>query len=341
MKIELHGINNTYPLICERGILSSCSSYFDKNKKVLIVTDENIPSSYYKDILNNIDQSYVYILPPGEKSKSFDNYLKIQSRLVELSFTRNDVIVSCGGGVVSDLTGFVASTYKRGIKWISIPTSSLSMIDASVGGKTAVDFDSIKNVIGTFYSPSLLLLDMDTLKSLPQRELTNGLFEALKMGFIMDKSILELMEDPFNNLEEIIVKSIIAKDEVVAIDPKEENLRRILNFGHTIGHALESHFSLGETLKHGEAVGYGMRFVIDDSLKEALKHYSSKLNLPQINISKDDIPSLMKYIKNDKKASNKGVSFVFVNSSYQANIKSLNNEEIERLIAKEVESWHQ
>ena len=341
MKIELHGINNTYPLICERGVLSSCSSYFDKNKKVLIVTDENIPSSYYKDILNNIDQSYVYILPPGEKSKSFDNYLKIQSRLVELSFTRNDVIVSCGGGVVSDLTGFVASTYKRGIKWISIPTSALSMIDASVGGKTAVDFDSIKNVIGTFYSPSLLLLDMDTLKSLPQRELTNGLFEALKMGFIMDKSILELMEDPFNNLEEIIVKSIIAKDEVVAIDPKEENLRRILNFGHTIGHALESYFSLGETLKHGEAVGYGMRFVIDDSLKEALKHYSSKLNLPQINISKDDIPSLMKYIKNDKKASNKGVSFVFVDSSYKTNIKSLNNEEIERLIAKEVESWHQ
>ena len=341
MKIELHGINNTYPLICERGILSSCSSYFDKNKKVLIVTDENIPSSYYQDILNNIDQSYVYILPPGEKSKSFDNYLKIQSRLVELSFTRNDVIVSCGGGVVSDLTGFVASTYKRGIKWISIPTSALSMIDASVGGKTAVDFDSIKNVIGTFYSPSLLLLDMDTLKSLPQRELTNGLFEALKMGFIMDKSILELMEDPFNNLEEIIVKSIIAKDEVVAIDPKEENLRRILNFGHTIGHALESHFSLGETLKHGEAVGYGMRFVIDDSLKEALKHYSSKLNLPQINISKNDIPSLMKYIKNDKKASNKGVSFVFVDSSYKTNIKSLNNEEIERLIAKGVESWHQ
>ena len=341
MKIELHGINNTYPLICERGVLSSCSSYFDKNKKVLIVTDENIPSSYYQDILNNIEQSYVYILPPGEKSKSFDNYLKIQSRLVELSFTRNDVIVSCGGGVVSDLTGFVASTYKRGIKWISIPTSALSMIDASVGGKTAVDFDSIKNVIGTFYSPSLLLLDMDALKSLPQRELTNGLFEALKMGFIMDKSILELMEDPFNNLEEIIVKSIIAKDEVVAIDPKEENLRRILNFGHTIGHALESYFSLGETLKHGEAVGYGMRFVIDDSLKEALKHYSSKLNLPQINISKSDIPSLMKYIKNDKKASNKGVSFVFVDSSYKTNIKSLNNEEIERLIAKEVESWHQ
>lgn len=341
MKLELHGINNKYPLICQRGILSSCSSYFEKNRKVLIVTDENIPSSYYQDILDNIEESYVFVLKPGEQSKSFENFLKIQSRLVELSFGRKDIIVSCGGGVVSDLTGFVASTYKRGIKWVSIPTSALSMIDASVGGKTAVDFDSLKNVIGTFYSPSLLLLDMDTLKSLPKRELTNGLFEALKMGFIMDRSILDLMEDPFNNLEEIIIKSIIAKDEVVAIDPKEENLRRILNFGHTIGHALESYYSLSEKLKHGEAVGYGMKFVLDSSLKEKLDYYSKKLDLPIISFNKSEIESLMKYIKNDKKANGNKVSFVFVNAMYQTEIKTLNDEEIKSLILKEVEAWDQ
>ena len=170
-----------------------------------------------------------------------------------------------GGGLVGDLSGFVASIYNRGIKFINIPTTTLSMIDSSVGGKVAVNLNDTKNVIGSFYNPEVVIIDPNVLSTLPTRHYYNGLVEALKMGLCLDKDLYNLFKhDIDSNLEDIIKMSILAKKNVVELDPKEENLRKVLNFGHTIGHAIES--SNFNDFYHGEAVACGMLYFIFDKI---------------------------------------------------------------------------
>lgn len=329
MEIKVNLKENSYSVYIDRDILSSLRNYYSLDRKVLIITDNNIPKAYYDEVLKDCLEGYTYVIEAGEKSKNITNYCLINKFLLDNKFSRDDLIIALGGGVVGDLGAFVASTYKRGIDFINIPTSSLAMIDSSVGGKTAIDFNGVKNSIGTFYQPKLVLIDLNTLNTLDERNLNNGLIEALKMGFILDPSIIDLFDDYKNNLEEIIIRSLQAKIKVVELDEKESNYRKILNFGHTLGHAFESYVGSNELL-HGEAVGLGMYYVLNNDLKDLVKKYLIKLN---IDINKTyHSKIIMNLIRNDKKANIDTLDLIVVEELGKAIIKKVTYNEIEELL---------
>ena len=326
MEIKIALKESSYSIFTGRNILKDITSFYDfSNHKVLIVTDSNIPNEYYSLVKEKINVVDTLILSPGEDSKSFNSYLKIQEKLLEHNFSRKDIVIALGGGVIGDLVGFASSTYKRGLTFINIPSSTLSMIDSSIGGKTAINFNGIKNVIGTFYQPSLVLIDFDLLKSLPQRHFNNGLIEALKAGYIYDPSILDLFSEDINsNLEEIIIKSIIVKKHFVEEDEKEQNIRKILNYGHTFGHGFESLGGFNDSLYHGEAVGLGMLVVSKD--KEKLISYLNKLDIKyDFEISSQE---LIKIILNDKKVDGKYIDLILVDNIGESYIKKTSLEDL-------------
>ena len=241
--------------------------------------------------------------------------------MLALDFSRKDLIIALGGGVIGDLSGFVAGTFKRGMRFASIPTTTLSQIDSSIGGKVAVNMGEVKNVVGTFYHPEAVLIDLNTLSTLPERHYNNGLVEAVKAGLIGDAELFELFEKTEhieNDLEEIIVRALRVKKNVVEQDEKEENLRKILNFGHTIGHAIESIYHL-EGYYHGECVGIGMMMILEkEEIRERLRKVLCKLNVP---LSADyDVEEVIHFIKKDKKANGKYVTVVQVDKVGEAKL---------------------
>ena len=330
MELKVRLNENSYNIILGNNILNSLSNYYSlNNKKVLIISDDGVPSFYYEKILEQCSDGYRYIISQGEDSKNIDNYCLINKYLLENQFDRHDTIIAVGGGVVGDLSAFIASTYKRGIDFINIPTTTLSMIDSSVGGKTGIDFLGLKNVIGTFYQPKLVLIDFEFLKTLDKRNFNNGLVEALKMGLIKDPTILSLFNDINNNLEEIIIKSIKNKIEIIEQDEKENNIRKILNFGHTIGHAIE----LEKGILHGEAVAKGMLYLLDDELKKEIKNILKYLNIHyDYQIDKDKI---LMNIRNDKKVNREYLDLVVLKTIGKAEIKKVKIDEIEKILKEE------
>lgn len=302
--------SSSYKIVYGRNILSTLGSYYDfKDKKVLIVSDDNIPHAYIDEVKKVSSLSYELILPHGEETKSINYFLKITDELIKLNFSRKDVLIALGGGVIGDLVGLVSSTYKRGIDFINVPTSTLSMIDSSIGGKTAIDYQSIKNIIGTFYQPKLVLIDFDTLKSLPVRQVNNGLIEALKAGYIYDETILDLFdENVYDHLEEIIIKAIKVKKYFVENDELETSIRKILNFGHTFGHAFEALGGFSSSLYHGEAVGLGMLLLVDD--KDKMMSY---LKLLDVKYDFDiDETKIIPLILNDKKTHGDYIDLILI-----------------------------
>ena len=242
-----------------------------------------------------------------------------------------DTIIALGGGVIGDLVGFVASTYKRGIEFINIPTSSLSMIDSSIGGKTAINYKHYKNVIGSFYPPKGVLIDYSLLSSLPIRQLNNGLVEALKAGYIYDHSIIDEFKKDSLDIETIITKSILVKKYFVENDEKETSIRKILNYGHTIGHAFESIYGFSNTLYHGEAVAIGM-LLVNDNHEEVLS-FIKKLGIhftEEVNINE-----LMRYISNDKKMNRNTIDLIRVNDK-GGYIDSISLEDLRKILEKEI-----
>ena len=185
--------NQKYDILLGHNIISNLKDYVDKNKQILIIMDDNIPVRYMESIKNSLDNNiYSFVIRHGENNKSFSNYQNILNYLLDLNFTRDDMIINLGGGVVSDLGGFIASTYKRGIKYINIPTTTLSMVDSSIGGKVAINYSGYKNVVGSFYEPYLVIIDIELLKTLDERNYYNGLVEALKMSLLDSKDFFEL-----------------------------------------------------------------------------------------------------------------------------------------------------
>ena len=262
--------------------------------------------------------------------KNIDNYCLINKYLLDNEFSRNDLIIAVGGGVVGDLSSFVASTYKRGIDFINIPTTTLSMIDSSVGGKNGINYEGIKNVLGTFYQPKLVLIDFDVLKTLDKRNINNGLVEALKAGLIKDKEIIDLFDDIDNNLQEIIIKSLKVKISIVEQDEKEKDLRKILNFGHTIGHAIEL---TNQSILHGEAIARGILYLLKGDLKKQIYNILNKLNIPlKYSLNKDEVIQL---IKNDKKINNDYLDLIVVEEIGQAKIQKITIEEIKEILKEE------
>ena len=300
-----------YPIIIERDSLNKVNEYFNlDNKKVLIITDDGVPKKYLEVLERKINNAYTYVIKQGEASKNFDNYKNILEFMVKNKFTRTDVIIALGGGVVGDLSGFVSGSYMRGISFYNIPTTLLSQVDSSIGGKCAIDFLGVKNNIGCFNSPKCVLIDPNTLDTLDIRQKNAGLAEVIKMALTSNKELFEyiLNNDAYSNIEYVIKEALEIKKHVVEVDPFEENLRKVLNFGHTIGHAIES-LSNGSLL-HGECVALGMTYMIDESIKNTLIEALSKYNLPTKTTI--DTGKMIDLIKVDKKASGDMVSIVYV-----------------------------
>lgn len=273
--------NNEYDIILDRGCIHQLNEYIDTSKKIFILTDTNIPDCFVNAVKQQCMNSTIYKVSPGEESKSFNTYEKVLKAMLEFHMSRKDLLIALGGGVIGDLGGFVSASYMRGIDFVSIPTTTLSQIDSSIGGKTAINVGDIKNIVGAFHHPKKVLIDFDTLSTLSERHINNGLVEALKAGLIHDTSLFTLFEDEnyMDHLETIIYKSLLMKKYIVEKDEKENGLRKTLNFGHTIGHGIEAYYHL-EKYFHGECVAMGMLFFLEDeSIKERVLAIYKNMNL--------------------------------------------------------------
>lgn len=322
----------SYNIILERGVLNCASSYLRLDRRVLIVTDSGVPREYSEAIRAQSKDAIIYTIKEGEESKNINNYMELLRALASNKFTRTDCVVAVGGGVCGDLAGFVASTYMRGIDFYNVPTTLLSQVDSSIGGKVAVDFEGVKNIVGAFYQPKAVLIDPDVLKTLDKRQLHAGLCESIKMSATSDKELFELIEKSKNldkDLDEIIYKSLLIKKDVVEKDPKEKGLRKVLNFGHTIGHAIEGAYSLKGYL-HGECVGMGMLYMCSESIRPRLKAILEKYEIPMADAVSED--ELIHYISVDKKAKGSKITVIFVKSIGSFEMRDINIDDIKDYI---------
>lgn len=331
MKLTVKTSMGDYNIVIERGSINSLSEYCNTDKKALIVTDSGVPFEYAEAVSKQFENNIIKVIPQGEKSKSFETYKELLEVLNENAFTRADCIVAVGGGVVGDLSGFTAATYMRGIDFYNIPTTLLSQVDSSIGGKTAIDFGGYKNTVGAFYQPKAVIIDPDVLKTLSKRQFNNGLAESIKMAATSDKALFEMLEN--NNAEDIIdtviERSLKIKKAVVEEDEKELGLRKVLNFGHTAGHAIETAAGLSDYL-HGECVSMGMLAFSSHSVREKLINVLTKYNLPvKFDFPADEILSALRH---DKKAKDDGVNVVFVNEIGSFEFKYLTFNELEKTV---------
>lgn len=322
---------------------------YGKGRKVCIITDSNVAPLYLEELQKTLEQIFsyctAYIFTAGEAHKNTDTVGNAYAHLIQHSFDRKDVLVALGGGVVGDLTGFTAATYLRGIDFVQIPTTLLSQVDSSIGGKTGVDFMQYKNMVGAFYMPKLVYMNLTTLKSLPKEQFFAGMGEILKHGQIKSAEYFWEVTNNYENivlqelcaLEEMIYGSCQIKRDVVERDPKEQGERALLNFGHTIGHAIEklSDFKL----LHGECVALGMVSAAYISMKygsyteealqqleEAIVHFQLPIRLNQPEFTVEEV---LKATKLDKKMESGRIKFVLLSQPGQAYItKELTDEQI-------------
>lgn len=292
--------------------------------KVFILTDEHVAPFWFSDVecWLGCENAIEIVVRPGEQHKNLLTVQQIWKDLLAHYADRNALLVNLGGGVISDLGGFAASTYKRGIKFVNIPTTLLAMVDAAIGGKTGFDFDGAKNMIGTFAEADEVVIQPNFLTTLPERELRSGLAEMLKYGFIADANLLRVNME---NFQDFILQAGEIKRKVVKQDPHEFGLRKILNFGHTIGHAVESHsLSTDYPLLHGEAVALGMQAALWLSVQQCgldekvLHDYEKRLPVllseAHPKQSTKDIESVFGFLLHDKKNMGGKLRFVLIES---------------------------
>lgn len=307
MIIPVKTQNGGYNIYLERGAIKKAAEYFNLDRNVLIVTDSGVPREYAETVAQQCKESIITVFVEGEASKNFDTYKSILDTLVGGGFTRTDCIVAVGGGVTGDMAGFAAATFMRGIDFYNIPTTVLSQVDSSVGGKTAIDFGGYKNIVGAFHQPKGVIIDSDTLKTLPYRQISNGLAEAVKMALTHDNKLFEMFESDSFDIDTVIERSVKIKQSVVEADEKESGLRKVLNFGHTVGHAIESNTP---TLFHGECVALGMLPMCSCEVRARLIPVLEKLKLPtSIDIDPKKIIDTMSH---DKKMAGDKISVVRV-----------------------------
>ncbi|AXG71199.1 3-dehydroquinate synthase [Kordia sp. SMS9] len=316
---------------------ANCYTHLNKHlansnySKIFILVDTNTHEhclSYFMGNLQTETAVEVIEISAGEIHKNIETCTGVWNVLSELDADRKSLIINVGGGVVTDLGGFVASTFKRGISYINVPTSLLSMVDASVGGKTGVDLGTLKNQIGVINIPEMVLIDTSFLNTLPANEMRSGLAEMLKHGLIYDESYWKKMIDLSNftieDLDQLIYDSVIIKNAVVTEDPKEHGLRKILNFGHTLGHAIESYLLTHETKKallHGEAIAVGM--VLESYISSKQEQFPQEKLAEikrviidmygKVSFENSDYESIIDLMKYDKKNSHGNINFVLLN----------------------------
>ncbi len=330
MKLSVDLKTSPYDIIIEKGALNRAGRELNLDRKVMIVTDSGVPEEYAKKIASQSKEGVIETVIMGEGSKELGTYEALLGELLNNDFTRKDCIVAVGGGVVGDLAGFVAASYMRGIDFYNVPTSVLASVDSSIGGKTAVNFRGVKNIVGAFYQPKKVLIDPDVFKTLPKRQISNGLSEAVKMSLTFDKELFEYFEKGVDNndLTEIIYKSLDIKRKVVEADEKENGLRKVLNFGHTLGHGIE--VSSGGKLLHGESVALGMLRMCSDHVRERLTKVLKMLNLPtEFDFDRE---KALNAISHDKKSNGATISTIFVEEVGKYEIREMTLDELkERL----------
>ena len=337
MKLTINCKTYSYDVIIQRNILNNVSEYLSLQRKVLILTDDGVPSEYVLKVSSQCLNPIIVTVKQGEQSKNIDNYQLVMKTLIEHGFTRTDCLVSIGGGVVGDLGGFISSTYMRGIDFYNIPTTLLSQVDSSIGGKTAIDYNGIKNIIGSFYTPKCVLIDPNTLKTLDKRQLHAGLVEAIKMACTCSSSLFEIIsksKNLENDIDEIIFQSLQIKQKIVEEDLEEKGLRRVLNFGHTLGHIIES--ASNYNLLHGECVGIGMLSFSSDKARKQIKKLLKKYNLPtSYDLTLKDIEN---YLIHDKKKTGDYIWIVSVENIGSYELKKI---KIDELYNKLKEEFHE
>ncbi len=331
MIIPVHSDLTDYNIYLERGALAKAGEVFDLDRKVLVVTDSGVPSVYSDTVASLCSQPVKVCIEQGEKSKSIENWTQLLSVMLKNGFTRSDCVVAVGGGVVGDLSAFAAACYMRGIDFYNIPTTLLSQVDSSIGGKAAVDFEGVKNIVGAFKQPCGVLIDPDTLATLDRRQMSAGLAEAIKMAVTSDAQLLELIEnteDFEGDLTEIIRRALMIKKDVVEQDPTEKGLRKVLNFGHTAGHAIES-FADGRLL-HGECVALGMLPMCDENLRTRVEALLEKYSLPRSITQTAD--ELAPFIAHDKKKSSSFITVVMSDEARTFRFEKTTVDEIKQLL---------
>ncbi|MBQ2770719.1 MAG: 3-dehydroquinate synthase [Clostridia bacterium] len=322
MVIHMDLGQDSYDIIVERGVLENAARHLNLNRRVLIVTDTGVPAAYAQTLAQQCKEGVICTVEMGEASKSLDMFGKLLETMLSHGFSRKDCVAAVGGGMVGDLAGFAASAYMRGIDFYNIPTTLLSQIDSSIGGKTAINFAGVKNIVGAFYQPKKVLIDPELLKTLPPRQISNGLAEAIKMSLTSDQELFELFEqqDIEDNLDEIILRSLNIKKSVVEQDEKEAGLRKILNFGHTVGHGIESSEGMSH-LYHGECVALGMIPMCGEELRPRLIEVLKKCKLYQ---KLDyDWEKITEAAFHDKKADGDTVTVTTVNQPGSFELKTM------------------
>lgn len=300
---------NSYDIVIKRGAVKNIGEYlsFAEGRKVLVITDSGVPGEYAEAVAAAFQNSTIFSFENGEKSKSSETVNRIYENLLSLSFTRKDCIIAVGGGVVGDVAGFAAATYMRGIDFYNVPTTLLSQVDSSVGGKTGVNFGSFKNIIGAFYQPKKVIIDPDVLSTLSERQLKNGLAESIKTGLTLDKELFEIFrhKDYLSHIDEIISRSVRAKKLVIEKDEKESGIRKVLNFGHTIGHAIES---ADKNLFHGECVALGILPMCSENIYKEVNEVLLNVGLPAYYTG--DKKALENAVLHDKKSEGEHITVV-------------------------------
>ena len=311
LTVKVEGQSASYDIVVQRGLLSEIGKHIPLSRRVLVVTDRGVPASYAECIMRACAHPVLACVEMGEGSKSLSVAETLCEKMLREGFTRTDAVVAVGGGVCGDLAGFVASLYMRGIDFYNVPTTLLSQVDSSIGGKTAVNLAGIKNCIGAFYQPKKVLIDPDTLKTLPKRQMANGLAEAIKMAATCDADFFARMEngDPYESIEDVILSSLRIKRAIVEADVQEKSLRRVLNFGHTVGHGIESCLSLSG-LFHGECVAIGMLPMCGEKARERLKGLLTRVGLP--TACECDTDTVLQALAHDKKADGDSIHYVYV-----------------------------
>ena len=337
IKVNLE--KDSYDIIFDENFVESAMALIAISSKCMFITQEIIYEAFEEkfSVLKSLPNVEFHLIGQGEKAKSIDTVIEICDKMAMMHFDRSSTVFAVGGGVVGDTAGFVASIFMRGIDYIQYPTTLLAMVDSSIGGKTGVNLSSGKNLIGRIHQPKAVIVDVSFLDTLPQREINASLAEAIKYGFIYDRELFNYIVENISDilsgknhtvLKKIILQSCEIKSEVVSMDVNEDNIRMILNFGHTIGHALEGYFEYKKLL-HGEAILYGMKCALYLShtignLSEMDYHASLKaisaFTLPAIDLK--DKGSIIEFVKRDKKFRESQIRFVLISEIGKAELST-------------------
>jgi len=352
IKLQVKTRSQKYPILIGNNILNKLKVILEENlinfNQCLVIADKNVPKKLINKVLNSLPKKKIFFhyFNSSEKNKNQKSIDNILSTLLSKNFNRNDCVISIGGGITGDVSGFAASIFKRGLKFINIPTTLLSQVDSSIGGKTGINSKYGKNLIGAFYQPSLVISDIIFLKSLPKREIICGYGEILKHAIIADKKFFTFLDrNAFQILnlkspliEKAIFKSCSIKKKIIEIDEKEMGIRKILNFGHTFAHAYEAALGYSKKLNHGEAVMLGIKTAAKFSLLNnilnikdfnLIENHLNKLSLPR-NISKffsiKNLNKILSFMKKDKKNNTNKINLVLLKKIGSPNYKLQFNE---------------